>query len=101
MITDYAMGTTVSVTGRGAPTDERVSEQTLRLRDQEREELLHEARSAATRILTLNRDTLAALAHELQSHEVLERSAIERIVARAAPPRPRIAASTPPSAPVD
>ena len=47
MITDYAMGTTVAVTGRGAPSDERVSEQTLRLRDEEREELLHEARAAA------------------------------------------------------
>ncbi len=94
MITDYAMGTTVSVTGRGAPTDERVSEQTLRLRDQEREELLHEARSAATRLLQLNRATLDVLAAELQAQEVLERPAIERIVSQAAPPRPRIAAAT-------
>jgi cell division protease FtsH len=94
MITDYAMGTTVSVTGRGAPTDERVSEQTLRLRDQEREELLHEARSEALSLLMANRPTLDALAAELQSQEVLERAAIERIVARATPPRPRLAAAS-------
>jgi cell division protease FtsH len=99
MITDYAMGTTVTVTGRGAPTDERVSEQTLQLRDQEREDLLHEARSAAMRLLSLNRPTLEALATELQSQEVLERSAIERIVAHAAPPRPRLAAATPQAPP--
>ncbi|HLX20840.1 MAG TPA: AAA family ATPase [Gaiellaceae bacterium] len=94
MITDYAMGTTVSVTGRGAPTDERVSEQTLRLRDQEREELLHEARSAAAALLIANRATLDALAAELEATEVLERGAIERIVASAAPPRPRLAAAS-------
>jgi cell division protease FtsH len=94
MITDYAMGTTVAVTGRGAPNDERVSEQTLRLRDEEREELLHEARAAAMRLLSANRPTLDELAAELQSQEVLERAAIERIVAHAAPPRPRLAAAT-------
>jgi cell division protease FtsH len=96
MITDYAMGTTVAVTGRGAPTDERVSEQTLRLRDEEREELLHEARSAAMRMLSLNRPTLDELAAELRTQEVLERPAIERIVANAAPARPRIAATSVP-----
>ena len=94
MIADYAMGTTVAVTGRRAPSDERVSEQTLRLRDEEREELLHAARSAATRMLTLNRRTLDELAAELRSQEVLERPAIERIVANAAPPRPRLAAAS-------
>src|ERR1039458_10191563 len=93
MITDYAMGTTVAVTGRGSPNDERVSEQTLRLRDEEREELLHSARASAMRLLTLNRATLSDLANELQAQEVLERAAIERIVAEAAPPRPRIAAA--------
>jgi cell division protease FtsH len=94
MITDYAMGTTVSITPRGGgQAEERVSEQTLQLRDQEREELLHQARSAAMRLLGANRATLAALAEELQAQEVLERSAIERIVARAVAPRPRIAAA--------
>ena len=96
MITDYAMGTTVAVTGRGSPSDERVSEQTLRLRDEEREEILHAARSAAMRMLTLNRATLDELAAELRSTEVLERPAIERIVANAAPPRPRLAATSEP-----
>jgi cell division protease FtsH len=96
MITDYAMGTTVAVTGRGAVNDERVSEQTLRLRDEEREELLHEARSAAMRMLTLNRPTLDELATELLAQEVLERPAIERIVASAAPSRPRLAATSAP-----
>jgi cell division protease FtsH len=96
MITDYAMGTTVAVTGRGGVSDERVSEQTLRLRDEEREELLHEARSAAMRMLSLNRQTLDELAAELRAQEVLERPAIERIVANAAPARPRIAATSEP-----
>jgi cell division protease FtsH len=94
MISDYAMGTTVAVTGRRSPADERVSEQTLRLRDEEREELLHAARSAAMRMLTLNRTTLDELAAELRSQEVLERPAIERIVAHASPPRPRLAAAS-------
>jgi cell division protease FtsH len=94
MITDFAMGTSVAVTGRGAPLDERVSEQTLRLRDEEREELLHEARAAALQMLTLHRETLNALAAELRAREVLERSAIERIVAGAVPARPRIAAAS-------
>jgi cell division protease FtsH len=94
MITDFAMGTSVAVTGRGAPLDERVSEQTLRLRDEEREELLHEARAAALQMLTLHRETLAALAAELRAQEVLERSAIERIVAGSVPARPRIAAAS-------
>jgi cell division protease FtsH len=99
MITDYAMGTTVAVTGRGSPLDERVSEQTLRLRDEEREELLHSARAAAMGLLNANRATLDALARELQAQEVLERSAIERIVAHAAPPRPRLAAAARPDPP--
>jgi cell division protease FtsH len=96
MITNYAMGTSVAVTGRGGPTDERVSELTLRLRDEEREELVHQARSAAMRMLSLNRETLDELAAELRTQEVLERATIERIVAQAAPPRPRIAAARPP-----
>jgi len=96
MITDYAMGTTVAVTGLGGVSDERVSEQTLRLRDEEREELLHEARSAAMRMLLLNRTTLDELTAELRAQEVLERPAIERIVANAAPARPRIAATSEP-----
>ncbi|HEY7966436.1 MAG TPA: hypothetical protein VID68_05370, partial [Solirubrobacteraceae bacterium] len=94
MITDFAMGTTVAVTGRGSVLDDRVSEQTLRLRDEEREDLLHIARSQAHRLLTLNRPTLDALAAELLEEEVLERSSIDRIVSKAAPPRPRIAAAS-------
>jgi cell division protease FtsH len=101
MITDYAMGTTVAVTGRGSPMDERVSEQTLRLRDEEREELLHSARAAATRLLSSNRATLDELAAELQEQEVLERAAIERIVAHAVSPRPRLAAASRQGKPTD
>jgi hypothetical protein len=44
----------------------------------------------------MNRPTLDELAAELQTQEVLERAAIERIVAHAAPPRPRLAAATQP-----
>jgi cell division protease FtsH len=95
MVTEFAMGTSVSVTGRGSVLDDRVSEQTLRLRDEEREDLLHVARSQAHRLLSLNRPTLEALAAELLEEEVLERSSIERIMAHAAPPRPRIAAASP------
>ena len=94
MITDFAMGTTVAVTGRGSVLDDRVSEQTLRLRDEEREDLLHIARSQAQRLLTLNRPTLEALAAELLEEEVLERSSIERIMTHATPARPRIAAAS-------
>jgi ATP-dependent Zn protease len=61
-----------------------------------REELLHTARSAAMRMLAANRATLDALARELKSAEVLERAAIERIVAHAAPRRPRLAAASRP-----
>ena len=70
-----------------------MSEQTLRLRDEEREELLHTARSGLdAALLASHRPTLDELAAELQSQEVLERSAIERIVAprrTAAPPSRR------------
>jgi cell division protease FtsH len=94
MVTDFAMGTSVAVTGRGSVLDDRVSEQTLRLRDEEREDLLHLARSEAHRLLALHRPTLEALAAELREEEVLERSSIERIMAHAAPARPRIAAAS-------
>ena len=92
MITDYAMGTTVAVTGRGSPLDERVSEQTLRLRDEEREELLHRRAPPRCGCSTAQpRDARRAGARSCRPQEVLERAAIERIVAqrRAAAPAPR------------
>jgi hypothetical protein len=46
------------------------------------------------RILATNRATLDELATELRTQEVLERAAIERIVADAAPQRPRLAAAS-------
>jgi cell division protease FtsH len=99
MVTDYAMGTAVAITGSVAPHEARVSEQTMRLRDEEREHLMHEARAAATALLSANRPTLDALAAELLAEEVLERESIDRIVAASIPPRPRLAAARGPEPP--
>ena len=58
----------------------RLSETTLRIRDEERQELIEEARRAAQKMIVAQRSQLDALAHELLEHEVLEREAIERIM---------------------
>jgi cell division protease FtsH len=94
MINDYAMGTVIALTGRGSPTDDRVSEQTLRLRDEEREHLLHEARTKAAGLLSSHRAKLEELAKALLTDEVLERPMIDQIMTTRAPARPRIAAAS-------
>jgi cell division protease FtsH len=78
MVHDYAMGT--AGVGRSPDGDVRLSETTLRLRDEERQALIEEARRAAQRLILSHRDQLDALAAELLEHEVLERDAIERIM---------------------
>jgi cell division protease FtsH len=79
MVHDYAMGT--AGVGRSPEGDVRLSETTLRIRDEERQDLIEEARRAAQRMIIAHRSQLDALAHELLEREVLERDSIERIMA--------------------
>ena len=78
MVHDYAMGT--AGLGRAPDGDVRLSETTLRIRDEERQDLIEEARRAAQRTLVTHRAQLDALAAELLEHEVLDRDAIDRIM---------------------
>jgi cell division protease FtsH len=79
MVHDYAMGT--AGVGRSPDGDVRLSETTLRLRDEERQALIEEARRAAQKLVLGHRAQLDELAAELLEKEVLERDAIERIMA--------------------
>jgi cell division protease FtsH len=79
MVHDFAMGT--AGMGRAPDGDVQLSETTLRIRDEERQDLVEEARRAAQRMIIAHRAELDALAHELLEHEVLERDSIERIMA--------------------
>ncbi len=78
MVHDYAMGS--AGVGRSPDGDVRLSETTLRLRDEERRELIDEARRAARRMILAHRPLLDAIANELLENEVLDREAIERIM---------------------
>jgi len=78
MVHDYAMGT--AGVGRSPDGDVRLSERTLRIRDEERQDLIEEARRAAQRMIIAHRRQLDALAQELLEHEVLDREAIDRIM---------------------
>ncbi len=88
-------GAARGVDGEGVP----VSDLTLRLRDEQRQELADEARRAAQRLIRIHRAKLDELARELLAREVLDRSAIDRImgdvppVARRAEPGLRVAAA--------
>ncbi len=79
MVHDYAMGS-VGV-GRSPDGDVRLSETTLRLRDEERQGLIEEARRAAQKLVVAHRAKLDELAGELLENEVLDRAAIDRIMA--------------------
>ncbi|HEV3046995.1 MAG TPA: AAA family ATPase [Solirubrobacteraceae bacterium] len=79
MVHDYAMGT--AGVGRSPDGDVRLSERTLRLRDEERQDLIEEARRAAQKLIVAHRKHLDALAEELLEREVLERDSIDRIMA--------------------
>jgi cell division protease FtsH len=79
MVHDFAMGT--AGMGRAPDGDVRLSETTLRIRDEERQDLTEEARRAAQRLIVAHRRQLDELALELLEHEVLEREGIERILA--------------------
>jgi len=78
MVHDFAMGT--AGVGRSPEGDVRLSETTLRIRDEERQDLIEEARRAAQKMIVGHRRELDALAAELLEHEVLDRDAIERIM---------------------
>ena len=79
MVHDFAMGN--AGLGRSPDGNVRLSETTLRVRDEERQDLLEEARRAAQKLIVSHRAELDALAAELLEHEVLDREAIERIMA--------------------
>src|SRR5262245_16062394 len=79
MVHEYAMGTAVA--GRSPEGDVRQSETTLRIRDEERQSLIEEARRAAQKMIVAHRRQLDALAQELLEHEVLDGDAIDRIMA--------------------
>ncbi|HEY4996878.1 MAG TPA: AAA family ATPase [Solirubrobacteraceae bacterium] len=78
MVHDFAMVT--SGVGRSPDGDVRLSETTLRIRDEERQDLIEEARRAAQKLIVAHRAHLDALAHELLENEVLDRDAIDRIM---------------------
>jgi cell division protease FtsH len=78
MVHDFAMGT--AGVGRSPDGDVRLSERTLRLRDEERQDLIEEARRAAQKLIAGHRAQLEALARELLEREVLDREAIDRIM---------------------
>jgi cell division protease FtsH len=79
MVHDFAMGT--AGIGRAPDGGVQLSETTLRIRDEERQDLIEEARRAAQRLIVAHRQQLDALARELLEREVLERDAIDEIMA--------------------
>jgi cell division protease FtsH len=78
MVHDFEMGT--AGIGRSPEGDVQLSETTLRIRDEERQDLIEEARRAATKMIVSHRQQLDDLARELLEHEVLDRDAIDRIM---------------------
>src|SRR6202167_1430761 len=78
MVHDYAMGS--AGVGRTPDGDVRLSETTLRLRDEERRELVDEARRAARRLMVGRRAQREAVAGQVLSKEVLDRDAIDRVM---------------------
>jgi cell division protease FtsH len=79
MVHDFAMGN--AGVGRSPDGNVRLSETTLRIRDEERQDLISDARAAARRLIVAHRAELDALARELLEREVLDRDAIDRIMA--------------------
>jgi ATP-dependent Zn protease len=66
--------------GRAPDGDVQLSETTLRIRDEERQDLIEEAGRASQRLIIAHRRQLDQLASELLEHEVLERDSIERVM---------------------
>jgi cell division protease FtsH len=79
MVTEYAMGTSVS--SRRLPADDySVSDNTRRIVDEEQQEITDLAFRRAHALIGANRDLLEALAQGLLEREVLEREDISAIV---------------------
>jgi cell division protease FtsH len=79
MVTEYAMGTSVS--SRRLPADDySVSDNTRRIVDEEQQEITDLAFRRAHALIGANRDLLEALAQGLLQREVLEREDISEIV---------------------
>jgi cell division protease FtsH len=79
MVHDFAMGN--ASVGRSPEGGVRLSETTLRIRDEERQDLIEDARRAALKLIGGHRPQLDALARELLEYEVLDRDAIDRVMA--------------------
>jgi cell division protease FtsH len=79
MVHDYAMGN--AHVGRAPEGGVQLSQTTLRIRDEERQDLVEESRRAALKLIVAHRAQLDALAEELLVHEALDRAAIDRIMA--------------------
>jgi cell division protease FtsH len=80
MVTEYAMGTSVS--SRRLPADDySVSDNTRRIVDEEQQEITDLAFRRAHALIGSNRDLLESLAQGLLEREVLEREDISAIVA--------------------
>jgi cell division protease FtsH len=84
MVTDYAMGTAISSASANGNSPS-VSDVTLRIRDEERQDLADQAHRAARVLIESHRAKLDELAHELLEREVLDRPAIDRIMADLVP----------------
>jgi cell division protease FtsH len=78
MVHEFAMVT--SGVGRSPDGEVRLSETTLRIRDEERQDLIEEARRAAQKMILAHREHLESLASELLENEVLDREAIDKIM---------------------
>jgi len=78
MVHEYGMGS--AGVGPSPDAKVRVSETMVRIRDEERQDLIEEARRAAQKLILAHRPQLQALAQELLENEVLERDAIDRIM---------------------
>jgi cell division protease FtsH len=79
MVDDYAMGA-AAASGRSPEGEVQLSQTTLRIRDEERQELIEEGRRAAQKLIAGHRRKLDELAYELLRNEVLDRAAIDRIM---------------------
>jgi cell division protease FtsH len=80
MVHDYAMGTP-GTAQRAVAAGDADSEQFRRVRDEEQQELAFEAQRAAQALLSGNREQLDEIAEALLSNEVLERAALDAIMA--------------------
>jgi cell division protease FtsH len=80
MVHDYGMGSR-SAAPRAVRADDRVSDQTQRVRDEEQQELAFEAHRMAHKLIGDHLDLLESFAQALLADEVLERPRIDEIMA--------------------